>query len=132
MSPPQTGFYPPEHSLLATTIEIKDQYYDEVVDLGKLFPPIAKSKKQQFLESLPPQRVYSMKKSFLTKSERDRCGNNSCGQRQTQRQGLLMPRLCSPASERDRRIRRKLKRANATMQTTLIPIERLRQYSQPA
>jgi hypothetical protein len=119
----QAAFYPPEHSLIATTIEIKAQYYDEIIDLGKLFPAITKTQKEEFFETISPHRVNSIRKSFMSKPERERFGNN------TTRQTRLLPRLRSPNSERDRKISRKLQKANATLQTTLIPIARLQQYT---
>mmetsp|Transcript_6451 Transcript_6451/g.10552 ORF Transcript_6451/g.10552 Transcript_6451/m.10552 type:complete len:124 (-) Transcript_6451:437-808(-) len=112
----QTPYRPPVGSLVSTNIDIRDPHYEELVDLEKVFPISPKINKL-VLESISPRRLCFIKKSFACKSASD------ITNRRNDRQ--VIPRLESPNSNKLRKIRKKLKRANSTMQNTLIPIDRL-------
>ena len=116
--------------MLATSIEIKPQYYDEIVDLEKLFPAINKSQKEEFQDSLSPNKINIIKKQFMKKSERKRFSNNEKRMSSLKKKPLMMPDIMnSPNSKQKKKINYNLKKANASLQTTLIPIDRLQYYA---
>jgi hypothetical protein len=127
----QRPFLPRACSLPATIIEIRDPHYDELVDLNKLLPPHSHThshtslqpKNKIFLESISPRKLCHLKKSYGCKkalSSTDLTIKCSDGK---------IPRLDSPNTKGIKKINKKLKKANSTIENTLIPIDRLLLYS---
>ena len=184
MSLPRDCFVPRENSLPATTVEIREHFYEEVVDLDKLFSPIRKKKnkksdknailnkgrsyndnatnvednkgidkedeeefmtsRDEFLESIHPKCLGALKKGFRQKPERIRFGNNSSRQNRYRRLPKIKRHSVASTSTStpsfavdmlksnyalDQKIQKNLEKANASLQTTLIPKNRLQEYA---